>query len=127
MKRKYNVKYTPQNCENRWRNYKRCVEHNSSTGHGRKYFEFAEAMDAIFSEKKNINQGILTTSGEIRPSNENEAEDMEMIENQETPTKALGISAAKVKQQTVIKYKKENILKQVQLDRKQYQEERLKL
>ncbi|CAH1984870.1 unnamed protein product [Acanthoscelides obtectus] len=120
MKRKYNVKYTPQNFENCWRvlerNYKRYVENNSSTGRGRKYFEFELNPEIL-----------LTTSGEIRPNNENEAHDMELIENQETPTKALGISAAKVKQQKVIKYKKENILKQIQLDRKQYQEERLKL
>ncbi|CAH2004826.1 unnamed protein product [Acanthoscelides obtectus] len=69
-------------------------------------------MDTIFRRKKNINPEILlTTSGEIRPYNENEAQHMDMIENQETPTKALGMSAAKVKQQKVIQYKKENILK----------------
>lgn len=48
---------TASQCENKWRvlerAYKKHIDDQNKTGHGRRYFEFREEMDDIFKGKKN--------------------------------------------------------------------------
>lgn len=62
----HGTNFLPANCENRWRvierNYKKYVDDSQKTGRGRKVFEYANEMDEIFREKRNINPELLLSS-----------------------------------------------------------------
>ncbi|XP_074038224.1 uncharacterized protein [Leptinotarsa decemlineata] len=150
---KYKLKYSAGNCENRWRvlerNYKKYIENNSKTGRGRRYFEFAEEMDAIFQKKRSINPEILlSSSGVITPrkitankenlaDTQNEIKNMELdlvdgegltTINEKRPKTSVNCTPQKIKTRIhAPKYKKDSILQQIRIDRKQYQDERIKL
>lgn len=69
----HGMNVTRANCENRWkvllRNYKRFVENNRSTGRGRKDFEYAAEMDAIFLKQRNIHSKLVLSSSTIHNGN----------------------------------------------------------
>ncbi|XP_072385828.1 uncharacterized protein [Diabrotica undecimpunctata] len=60
--KKHNVHVTPNNCINRWRvlerNYKKFVDDQNQTGK-RKYFEYKEEMDGVFTDRVNIRPEIV--------------------------------------------------------------------
>lgn len=66
-KTKQNI--TAANCENRWkhleRTYKKFIDNNNKTGRGRKDFEYAEIMDEILGNKRNIHPAILLSSDTV--------------------------------------------------------------
>lgn len=69
MNKKFNVTVTPSNCENRWRvverNYKKYIDNNNKTGRGRKQFEYADEMDAIFQKRRNVYPELLLSSNTV--------------------------------------------------------------
>lgn len=69
MNKKFNVTVTPSNCENRWRvverNYKKYIDNNNKTGKGRKQFEYADEMDAIFQKRRNVYPELLLSSNTV--------------------------------------------------------------
>ncbi|KAF6200121.1 hypothetical protein GE061_006422 [Apolygus lucorum] len=70
---------TANQCENKWkvliRGYKNIIDHNKKTGRDRwRNHEYAEYLDPIFANKKNINPEIvLTSSSVIRSAPDNSA------------------------------------------------------
>ena len=71
-----NINVSAANCENRWRvlerKYKKFLDHNASTGRGRKDFEYEETMRDILGQKKNIIPEVLLDSSTIGPLIDNE-------------------------------------------------------
>ncbi|KAI4471246.1 myb/sant-like dna-binding domain [Holotrichia oblita] len=85
-------KPVPANCcENRCkvldRNYKKFVENKTSTGRGRKYFEFTDEMAELFMGKKSVvPQLLLSTSTIHEPEVESHMATDESIKERETTT-----------------------------------------
>lgn len=78
-------------CENRYkvldRNYKKFVENKTSTGRGRKYFEFADEMAELFMGKKSVvPQLLLSTSTIHEPEVERHMATDESIKEREITT-----------------------------------------
>ncbi|KAJ8927703.1 hypothetical protein NQ314_019800 [Rhamnusium bicolor] len=63
LKEELNINVTAENCHNRWRvlerNYKKYVDNETSTGRGRKFFEYTEEMELIFGGKKTVHPELL--------------------------------------------------------------------
>lgn len=66
MKNETGKNITPSNCENRWRvlerSYKKYILNINKTGSARRDFEYAEVMQKILGQKKNINPEIVLSS-----------------------------------------------------------------
>ncbi|XP_050513237.1 uncharacterized protein LOC126888850 [Diabrotica virgifera virgifera] len=64
----HNIHVTANNCINRWRvlerNYKKFVDDQKQTGRKRKFFEYKEEMDEIFTDKVNIRPEIVINCDE---------------------------------------------------------------
>ncbi|KAJ4425444.1 hypothetical protein ANN_28059 [Periplaneta americana] len=113
-------KITDNNCENRWRvlerNYKKYVDGKNSTGNGRKFFAYAEEMDELYGQKKNIRPEVLLSSETVVPLEEELAK---------TPEVATVENNTGRGHMTTRKKRKSSVVEQMRIDRLEYQRKRL--
>lgn len=127
-----NQSYSPTICENKWkvleRNYKKYVDNKTSTGRGRKYFEYAEEMERVLGKKKNCNPELLLGAETIHvPNNMDNIENVENNENERLPLAAdipeMEKRGKEIRRKNISR--KKSVLEKIREDRKQYQEKRL--
>ena len=128
--RELDITITPSNCENRWkvldRNYKKYIDHQNSTGRGRKIFEFSEEMAVLYGNKTSVRpELLLATDTQHTPGN---TADDSQLTDPEQPKVPNGVE----ENETNIQGKKGNkrkitTLENIRNDRRAYQEKRLKI
>ncbi|KAJ4425509.1 hypothetical protein ANN_27703 [Periplaneta americana] len=113
-------KITDNHCESRWRvlviNYKKYVDGKNSTGNGRKFFAYAEEMDELYGQKRNIRPEVLLSSETVVPLEEELAE---------TPEVAAVENNTGRGHMTARKKRKSSVVEQIRIDRLEYQRKRL--
>lgn len=132
-----NNKIISSQCENRWRvverGYKKFIDNQTSTGRGKKYFEYQEELENILGRKKNIFPELLLKSNTINLPPLNEEVHLENGENhlnvaeaevhkEYTSKPSTSATSAKNKR---FRKRRVTLLESLNSDRKKYYEERI--
>lgn len=119
-----NITVTPSSFENRWkvvdRNYKKYIDNNTSTGRGRKFFEYANEMQELLGEKKNVFPTVTLSTATI-----DIPQQLEKDNNEGEEEIILEPANPDIKKVSNNKKRKKSVLENIRNDRKNYQDARL--